>query len=31
MEILPAHLCHVEPEADGLALLEKRVELPAVK
>lgn len=26
-----ANLCHVEPQADGLALLEKRVELPAVK
>lgn len=25
------HLCHVEPQADGLALLEKSVELPAVK
>jgi len=26
-----AHLCHVEPQADGFALLEKRVELSAVK
>lgn len=26
-----ANLCHVEPQADGLALLEKGAELPAVK
>lgn len=26
-----SHLCHVEPQADGLALLEKSVELSAVK
>lgn len=25
------NLCHVEPQADGLALLERSVELPAVK
>lgn len=31
MKVSAAHLCHVEPQADGLALLQERVELLAVK
>lgn len=31
IKVSSAHLCHVEPQADGLSLLEKRVELSAVK